>query len=120
MKRSAGLLMYRRLPGGSIEVLLARPGGPYWRGKDTGAWTIPKGEYEPPEQPLDAAVREWAEETGFSYKIMVAYGVLGAIKYLGISVKQRHEDIICRSSALLASALRWCANIYRPALSRPD
>ncbi|HUR90376.1 MAG TPA: NUDIX domain-containing protein [Ramlibacter sp.] len=65
MKRSAGLLMYRRTSGGAIEVLLARPGGPYWRGKDTGAWTLPKGEYEPPEQPLAAALREWAEETGF-------------------------------------------------------
>jgi predicted NUDIX family NTP pyrophosphohydrolase len=62
---SAGLLMYRRIAGGSIEVLLARPGGPYWRGKDAGAWTIPKGEYRPPEEPLAAALREWDEETGF-------------------------------------------------------
>ena len=65
MKTSAGLLMYRRDAGGAIEVLLAKPGGPWWRGKDAGAWTIPKGEYEAPEQPLDAALREWAEETGF-------------------------------------------------------
>jgi predicted NUDIX family NTP pyrophosphohydrolase len=63
-KTSAGLLMFRRT-GGSIEVLLARPGGPYWRGKDAGAWTVPKGEYEAPEEPLAAALREWAEETGF-------------------------------------------------------
>lgn len=56
--------MYRRA-GGAIEVLLARPGGPYWRGKDAGAWTIPKGEYETPEEPLAAALREWREETGF-------------------------------------------------------
>jgi predicted NUDIX family NTP pyrophosphohydrolase len=58
--------MYRRSEGGAIAVLLARPGGPYWRGKDAGAWTLPKGEYEAPEQPLDAALREWAEETGFA------------------------------------------------------
>jgi len=56
--------MFRR-ESGRIEVLLARPGGPWWRGKDAGAWTLPKGEYEPPEEPLDAALREWQEETGF-------------------------------------------------------
>lgn len=64
MKKSAGLLMYRRA-GGELQVLLAHPGGPFWRGKDDGAWTIPKGEYEEPEQALDAARREFAEETGF-------------------------------------------------------
>jgi predicted NUDIX family NTP pyrophosphohydrolase len=56
--------MFRRRHGG-IEVLLALPGGPFWRGKDAGAWTLPKGEYEPPEEPLAAAMREWNEETGF-------------------------------------------------------
>jgi predicted NUDIX family NTP pyrophosphohydrolase len=65
MKKSAGLLMFRRTAGGAIEVLLAKPGGPWWRGKDAGAWTIPKGEYEPPEEAFDAALREWSEETGF-------------------------------------------------------
>jgi len=64
VKTSAGLLLYRRTPKG-CEVLLARPGGPWWRGKDAGAWTIPKGEFKPPEHPLDAALREWGEETGF-------------------------------------------------------
>lgn len=64
MKKSAGLLMYRRAAG-RLQVLLAHPGGPFWRGKDDGAWTLPKGEYEPPEEPLDAARREFAEETGF-------------------------------------------------------
>ena len=63
MKTSAGLLMYRRRAG-ALEVLLARPGGPWWRGRDAGAWTLPKGEYEPPEEPLAAALREWQEETG--------------------------------------------------------
>jgi predicted NUDIX family NTP pyrophosphohydrolase len=64
MKKSAGLLMYRTQQG-SPQVLLAHPGGPFWRGKDEGAWTIPKGEYEEPEQPLAAAQREFTEETGF-------------------------------------------------------
>ena len=58
--------MFRRAARGRIEVLLAKPGGPFWRGKDAGAWTLPKGEYAPPEQPLDAALREWAEETGYA------------------------------------------------------
>lgn len=64
MKKSAGLLMFRRA-GGGLEVLLAHPGGPFWRRKDEGAWTLPKGEYHEPEDPLDAARREWQEETGF-------------------------------------------------------
>ena len=66
MKRSAGLLMVRRAGDGALQVLLAHPGGPFWRGKDEGAWTIPKGEYEAPEEPLAAARREFAEETGFA------------------------------------------------------
>lgn len=49
-----------------MEVLLAHPGGPYWAKKDQGAWTIPKGEFEPGEEPLVAARREFAEETGLS------------------------------------------------------
>lgn len=64
MKRSAGLLMYRLSGPESFEVLLAHPGGPYWNKKDEGAWTLPKGEYAPPEEPLAAAAREFAEETG--------------------------------------------------------
>jgi len=64
MTTSAGLLMYRRTSG-VLQVLLAHPGGPFWRNKDDGAWTLPKGEYEAPEEALAAARREFAEETGF-------------------------------------------------------
>jgi predicted NUDIX family NTP pyrophosphohydrolase len=60
---SAGLLMYRR-DGGGLQILLVHPGGPFFRNKDEGAWSIPKGEVEPGEDPLAAAVREFAEETG--------------------------------------------------------
>ena len=56
--------MYRHGPGGELEVLLAHPGGPFWRSRDEGAWTLPKGEYEDPEEPLAAAQREFTEETG--------------------------------------------------------
>ena len=65
MKKSAGLLMYRRTAAGTLEVLLAHPGGPYWQAKDEGAWTLPKGEYEAAEEALAAARREFGEETGF-------------------------------------------------------
>jgi predicted NUDIX family NTP pyrophosphohydrolase len=65
MKKSAGLLMHRRSGDGIAQVLLAHPGGPFWQGKDDGVWTIPKGEYQAPEEPLAAARREFAEETGF-------------------------------------------------------
>lgn len=61
-KRSAGLLMYRSRDG-VPEVFLAHPGGPFWAKKDLGSWTIPKGEYEPDETPLEAARREFGEET---------------------------------------------------------
>jgi predicted NUDIX family NTP pyrophosphohydrolase len=61
--RSAGLLLHRRGDGG-LEVLLAHPGGPFYVRKDDGVWTIPKGEYEPDEEPLAAAVREFTEEMG--------------------------------------------------------
>ncbi|MBO0722942.1 MAG: NUDIX domain-containing protein [Blastocatellia bacterium] len=64
-KHSAGILLYRQREG-IVEVLLAHMGGPYWAKKDLGAWSIPKGEYEPGETPLAAAKREFAEETGKS------------------------------------------------------
>jgi predicted NUDIX family NTP pyrophosphohydrolase len=62
-QKSAGILMYRR-KGGVLEVLLVHPGGPFWKKKDDGAWTIPKGLHEPGEEALAAARREFEEETG--------------------------------------------------------
>jgi len=63
-KFTAGLLLFRRC--GELEVLLIHPGGPFWAKKDLGAWSLPKGEIEENEEPLDAAKREFAEETGFA------------------------------------------------------
>jgi predicted NUDIX family NTP pyrophosphohydrolase len=61
-KLSAGLLMFRRMRG--LEVLLVHPGGPFFRGKDEGVWSIPKGEVEEASEPLATALREFSEETG--------------------------------------------------------
>lgn len=64
-KVSAGLLPYRWRDA-AVDVLLVHPGGPFWAGKDQHAWSIPKGEAEPGEELLDAARREFAEETGLA------------------------------------------------------
>jgi len=63
-KESDGILMYRQ-QNGILQVFLVHPGGPFWRKKDLGAWSIPKGEPGPEEDPLSAARREFQEETGF-------------------------------------------------------
>ena len=79
-KRSAGLIMYRWQEQ-ELEIFLVHPGGPFWAKKDKGAWTIPKGEYAEGEEPLEAAKREFQEETGFA-----AHGQfleLGAVKQAG-------------------------------------
>ena len=62
-QKSAGILMYRR-KGGALEVLLVHLGGPFWKKKDDGAWTIPKGLHKAGEEALAAARREFEEETG--------------------------------------------------------
>jgi predicted NUDIX family NTP pyrophosphohydrolase len=61
---SGGILLFRRLAG-NLQVMLVHPGGPYWENKDEGVWSIPKGLFEENEGPLEAARREFAEETGF-------------------------------------------------------
>ncbi|TKA10459.1 NUDIX domain-containing protein [Actinacidiphila oryziradicis] len=62
-KRSAGILLFRG-DGAGTEVLLGHMGGPFWAGRDAGAWSVPKGEYEPDEDPCAAARREFEEELG--------------------------------------------------------
>jgi len=62
-KQSAGLLVYRRADL-DAEVLLVHPGGPFWKNKDAGAWSVPKGEFAIGEDPLEVAKREFQEELG--------------------------------------------------------
>jgi len=63
-RESAGIILFRRTR--RLEVLIAHPGGPFWAGKDEGAWSIPKGELEPDEDPRAAAAREFGEEIGLA------------------------------------------------------
>ena len=62
-RRSAGILLYNTTAAGTL-LLLVHPGGPFWARKDDGAWSIPKGEYEPGDDVMQVALREFAEETG--------------------------------------------------------
>jgi predicted NUDIX family NTP pyrophosphohydrolase len=76
----AGILAYRRRPRG-VEVLVVHPGGPFWREKDEGAWSIPKGELDGSTDPEQTARREFAEELGPA-------AAIGSVKSLG-EVQQR-------------------------------
>jgi predicted NUDIX family NTP pyrophosphohydrolase len=76
---SSGILLYRHQP--ALEVLLVHPGGPFFARKDEGSWTIPKGELMTGEDPLQAALREFEEETG--YKPAGDFTALSAVKQKG-------------------------------------
>ena len=84
-QRSAGILLHRRR-GDQREVLLVHPGGPFWARRDLGAWSIPKGEYEPGEDPLEAARREFEEELGVAPPD-------GPVKDLG-EIRQRSGKVV--------------------------
>jgi len=79
---SAGLLLYRRR-GGHLEVFLAHPGGPFFKNKDDGHWTIPKGEIDDHEEPLSAAIREFREEIGIDLDPVSKLMDLGSIRQKG-------------------------------------
>jgi predicted NUDIX family NTP pyrophosphohydrolase len=83
---SAGILVHRTGVSGQ-EVLLGHPGGPFWRGRDRGSWSIPKGLVEPGEEPLDAAVREFLEETGLA--------VTGPFRALAPIRQKGGKQVIC-------------------------
>jgi predicted NUDIX family NTP pyrophosphohydrolase len=79
-KQSAGILLYR-ITDKKPEVFLVHPGGPFWKNKEIGAWTIPKGEFNGDEEALDAAVREFREETG--HLLTGPFRPLGSIRQKG-------------------------------------
>ena len=78
MKQSAGILLYR-VKARAPQIFLCHPGGPFYKNKDLGVWTIPKGEFDETEQPLAAAKREFHEETGA--EIMGKFIALKPVKY---------------------------------------
>jgi predicted NUDIX family NTP pyrophosphohydrolase len=80
-RQSAGILLYRRVDG-RLEVLLGHMGGPFWARRDAGAWSVPKGEYEPDEPPEAAARREFREELGLPVPEGDLAG-LGAVRQSG-------------------------------------
>ena len=77
MKQSAGILLYKKV-NRQLNVFLVHPGGPFWKNKDLGAWSIPKGEFTEGEDALDAAIREFEEET--SVRIGGDFIELGTVK----------------------------------------
>jgi predicted NUDIX family NTP pyrophosphohydrolase len=79
-KQSAGVLVYRQRAG-KLEFFLVHPGGPLWQNKDAGVWSIPKGEFAAGEEPLDAAKREFGEETGMT--VEGEFVPLGSLKQRG-------------------------------------
>jgi predicted NUDIX family NTP pyrophosphohydrolase len=81
-RASAGLLMYRQR-GPVLEVLLAHPGGPFFKNKDDGHWTIPKGEIESQEESLSTAIREFREEIGIDIDPSAKLIDLGSIRQKG-------------------------------------
>lgn len=82
--RSAGIILFRQRAG-ATEVLLTKPGGPFWTNKHEGAWMIPKGAIEPGETPEEAALREFAEETGIA---------LSAVPFPLATVKQAGGKLV--------------------------
>jgi predicted NUDIX family NTP pyrophosphohydrolase len=107
VKVSAGVLLYCRRDG-RVEVLLAHPGGPFWKRKDLGAWSIPKGECQDGEDPIVAARREFEEETGL--RLQGELAPLGEVKQAGgkvVRVWAVEGD--CDASAIHSNtfALEW-------------
>ena len=83
--KSAGVLLYKR-EGGALKVLLVHPGGPFWAKKDSGAWSIPKGEYVEGEDPKAAARREFEEELGIA--------LMGNLEPLGEAVQPSRKRVV--------------------------
>ena len=104
---SAGILLFRR-QAGETEVLLVKPGGPFWRNKDAGAWMIPKGMVEPGETSVEAALREFEEEVGV--KIAAVPFPLGRVRQAGgkpVEAFAVEGDLDCTSITSINFEMEW-------------
>ena len=104
---SAGILLFRERDG-EVEVLLIRPGGPFWRNRDEGAWMIPKGAIEPGETPVDAAIREFEEEIGMPLTVIPF--PLCKIKQSGgktVEVFAAEGDVDATAGASIQFEMEW-------------
>jgi 8-oxo-dGTP pyrophosphatase MutT (NUDIX family) len=108
---SAGILAYYKGARG-LEVLLVHPGGPFWRKKDSGAWSIPKGEIDAADDPEQAARREFAEELGPSASV-------GPLQGLG-EVRQRGGSASSHSPPRAILTRRRCPAIHSTSNGRPE
>ena len=106
-KESAGLVVYRKT-GEGLEFLLVHPGGPFWKNKDAGAWTIPKGELDEGEEPLSAAKREFQEELGIT--VEGPFAELTPVKQKGgklVKAWSTEKDCDVRNFRSNAFELEW-------------
>ncbi|MCK1422826.1 NUDIX domain-containing protein [Bradyrhizobium sp. 180] len=104
--KSAGIIAYRK--GRRLEVLLVHPGGPFWRNKDLGAWSIPKGEYAGEEDAEIAARREFAEELGLELSVPLI--ALGEVRQRGgklVTAFAAEFDIDTRSMRSNTFEIEW-------------
>jgi predicted NUDIX family NTP pyrophosphohydrolase len=104
---SAGILLFRQRDG-ETEVLLVKPGGPYWRSRDAGAWMIPKGMVEPGETPAEAALREFGEETGTALTAMPFF--LATVRQSGgkyVQAFAAEDDLDCDAVRSNQFELEW-------------
>jgi predicted NUDIX family NTP pyrophosphohydrolase len=107
-RTSAGILLHRRRPGG-IEVLLGHMGGPFWARKDDGAWSIPKGEHGPGEEPLAVARREFEEELGVPVpaELLVPLGQLRVTSGKVLAVWAAEGDLDATAARSNTFVLEW-------------
>ena len=107
-RTSAGLLLYRRR-GSGVEVLIGHMGGPFWARKDDAAWSVPKGEYDPDEEPFDVALREFEEELGSPVPAEV-FLPLGQVKQSGgkvLTVWAAEGDLDAAAAHSNTFTLEW-------------
>lgn len=124
MIKSAGILLYRKR-GDGAEYFLVHPGGPFWKNKDKGAWSIPKGEFQDGEQPLDAARREFEEETGIAVdgkfiELAPVKQKSGKMVYAWACEKDIEPDMIRSNTFSLEWPPRSGKNIQVPEVDRGE